>query len=39
MNLYRIDRPLDGSDEYTAWQPTGKINYHMPEKFGTLVFA
>lgn len=39
MNLYRIDRPADHNDEYTAWQATGKINYHMPEKFGELVFS
>ncbi|HHY81526.1 MAG TPA: hypothetical protein GX505_02475 [Clostridiales bacterium] len=39
LNLYRIDRPRDGRDEYSAWSPTGKINYHMPEKFGTLVFV
>jgi len=39
MNLYRIDRPEDGRDEYSAWQPTGKVNFHMPEKFGELVFA
>ena len=39
MNLYRIDRPEDGRDEYSAWQPTGKVDYHIPEKFGELVFS
>ena len=39
MNLYRIDRPTDSKDEYTAWNPTVKINFHMPEKFGKLVFV
>ena len=40
-NLYRIDRPGEGfgPDEYSAWSPTGKINYHVPERFGWLVFA
>ncbi len=40
-NLYRIDRPgqADRPDEYSAWSPTGKINYHVPERFGWLVFA
>jgi hypothetical protein len=39
MNLYRIDRPEDHSDEYSAWQPTGKVNFHMPERFGELIFV
>ncbi|HCS75502.1 MAG TPA: hypothetical protein DIW17_16710 [Clostridiales bacterium] len=39
MNLYRIDRPEDGSDEHSAWQPTGEIQFHKPEKFGTLEFT
>lgn len=39
MNLYRIDRPKDGSDEHSAWQPTGKVQFHMPDKFGTLEFV
>lgn len=39
MNLYRIDRVKTGNDEYSAWSPTGKINYHMPKKFGKLIFA
>jgi hypothetical protein len=38
MNLYRIDRPEDGNDEYSAWQPTGAEQYHLPDKFGELVF-
>lgn len=39
MNLYRIDRPRTGEDEYTAWVPTGAIDYHRPDKFGKLLFA
>lgn len=38
VNLFRIDRPKDGNDEYSAWSPTGKINFHLPEYFGELVF-
>jgi hypothetical protein len=37
-NLYRIDRSPAG-DEYTAWSPPGRINYHTPERFGRLVFS
>ncbi len=45
MNLYRIDRGGNsngpggtGRDEYSAWCPTGEIDYHLPAKFGTLIF-
>lgn len=40
-NLYRIDRPGEGlgPDELSAWSPTGRLNYHVPERFGWLVFA
>jgi len=37
-NFYRIEQGRDAT-EYTAWSPTGEINYHHPECFGTLVFA
>jgi hypothetical protein len=38
-NLYRIDRPADEKhDEYAALSPTGEINYHRPDRFGTLLF-
>lgn len=38
VNLYRIDRAAWG-DEYTAWSPPGRINYHTPSRFGRLLFA
>ena len=38
INLYRIDRPKDKKVEYMSWSPTGKDNFHLPEKFGELVF-
>ncbi len=40
INLYRIDRAeTTAGDEYTAWSPPGRINYHTPERFGRLVFS
>ena len=37
-NFYRIEQNAEG-DEYTAWSPTGAINYHVSDAFGTIVFA
>ena len=37
-NFYRIEQGRDAT-EYTAWSPTGEINYHHAERFGTLVFS
>jgi hypothetical protein len=39
LNLYRIDRPRNGEAEYSAWSPTKKINFHLPECFGELIFT
>jgi hypothetical protein len=39
INLYRIDRPQNSQVEYTAWSPTEVKNYHVPQKFGGLVFS
>ncbi|HBF38281.1 MAG TPA: hypothetical protein DDW50_13280, partial [Firmicutes bacterium] len=39
FNLYRIDRPQDGNDEYSAWSQTGILNFHIPACFGELVFT
>jgi len=38
VNLYRIDRSPVG-DEYSAWSPPGRINYHTPSRFGRLLFS
>ena len=38
LNLYRIDSPVQGNVRYYAWSPTGKINVHLPWKFGILQF-
>ncbi|MFH1022500.1 MAG: carbohydrate-binding family 9-like protein [Planctomycetota bacterium] len=38
INLYRIDHRRDGS-EYAAWSPTRVFDYHVPERFGKLLFT
>ncbi len=38
-NAYRIDGAADGSREYAALYSTGAINFHMPHKFGKLLFV
>ncbi|MGO4273689.1 carbohydrate-binding family 9-like protein [Paenibacillus sp. TAF58] len=38
-NLYRIDDDHEGNRHYWAWSPTGKVDFHMPHRFGTLVFV
>jgi hypothetical protein len=37
MNLYRIDR-YEGRPELYAWSPTLCETYHVPGRFGELVF-
>lgn len=38
INFYRIDRPQGKEPEFSAWSPTGKPNFHIPQKFGQLIF-
>jgi hypothetical protein len=38
VNFYRIDAPAPAHQEFYAWSPTGKIDFHRPWKFGVLVF-
>jgi len=38
INLYRIDHGKDKS-EYSAWSTTGKIDFHIPQRFGYLKFV
>lgn len=38
-NAYRIDDDKEGNRHYSAWSPTGEINFHLPDFFGTLVFT
>ena len=39
LNFYRIIYPASGSAELISWTPTGAPSFHMPEKFGALVFS
>ncbi|MCC3376548.1 carbohydrate-binding family 9-like protein [Cohnella sp. REN36] len=39
MNLYRIDRIPGEPPAFSAWSPTGRPNFHLPQAFGRLVFA
>ena len=39
INFYRIDRKENKEGEYSAWSATGKIDFHMPKKFGELIFV
>lgn len=39
INFYRIDRPPGAERELSAWSPTGRENFHTPERFGFLEFV
>ncbi|MCR8845861.1 carbohydrate-binding family 9-like protein [Paenibacillus sp. SC116] len=38
INCYRIDEDTSKERSYWAWSPTGEINFHVPERFGRLLF-
>ena len=38
LNLYRIDR-REEKKEFSAWSTTGKIDFHIPQRFGYLNFV
>lgn len=38
INFYRIDQDAFGCRQYQAWSPTGEVNFHRPNRFGTLLF-
>ena len=38
-NFYRIDRPDRVEEVLSAWSPTGKPKFHVPERFGVLEFV
>ena len=38
-NFCRIDRPRDAERELSAWSPTGRANFHIQQRFGTLHFT
>lgn len=39
VNFYRIDEQPEGTREYQAWGPTREVNYHLPSRFGRLLFV
>jgi hypothetical protein len=39
VNFTRIDRPRGRPRELSAWSPTGLDQFHVPERFGTVLFA
>ena len=39
VNFGRIDRPPGVPRELSAWSPTGRANFHTPERFGILQFT
>ncbi len=43
FNFYRYERLRVGGEqtqiEYSAWSPVGEINFHRPDRFGTVIFA
>ena len=39
VNFYRIDESRDGQREFQAWSPTGAVDYHIPSRFGSLIFT
>ena len=39
VNFCRIDRPPGMPRELTSWSPTGRANFHTPERFGTMEFT
>ena len=38
VNFTRIDRPKGEPRELSSWSPTGVDQFHMPERFGELLF-
>lgn len=44
INFYRYERLRDGGREtgvieYSAWSPVGRVDFHVPERFGIVTFA
>lgn len=39
VNFCRIDRPHGRARELTAWSPTGRALFHVPEQWGRLTFT
>ncbi|MBN1541342.1 carbohydrate-binding family 9-like protein [candidate division KSB1 bacterium] len=39
VNFYRIDSPRAENRVHFAWSPTGREAFHLPWRFGELIFA
>lgn len=44
FNFYRYERLRNASGrelkvEYSAWSPVGRIDFHVPERFGVVIFG
>jgi hypothetical protein len=39
FNLYRIERDKDGKEQLLAWNPTRTTSFHVPAKFGRMLFS
>ena len=39
VNFLRIDRPQGCEHELSAWSPTKRPNFHVPERFGFMEFV
>lgn len=39
VNFYRIDYEKEGKRHLFAWSPTGRPQFHTPNRFGKLVFV
>lgn len=40
INLYRYERPIESPKiELSAWSPTYKRSFHVPERFGKVIFS
>ena len=38
VNFYRIDSPTAGERHHYAWSPTGRSAFHLPWRFGVIIF-
>lgn len=39
INMFRIDQDESGKRSFSAWSPTGAVNFHVPERFGHIRFV
>lgn len=39
INFYRIDEDRNKQRHFQAWSPTGAVDYHIPSRFGSLLFV